>query len=364
MTARLAVLALVTDAYGGCGGIAQYNRDLLSALAGEEAITSIIVVPRSAPERAATPARIRQTAPRPGRLRYTLAVLREALSSPIDAVFCGHLFMAPLAFAVARAKRAKLIVQTHGIEAWQKPGPLSRAAVEAADLVLSVSRYTRAQVLAWAAMPPERALVLPNTMGENFTPGDAATLRARWGLQGKRVLLSVGRLAANEAYKGHDCVIETMPQLVAQGHDVIYLIVGEGDDRARLEALAARTSMNSRVRFLGALDAQTLADVYRVADLFVMPSTGEGFGIAFLEAMACGTPALGLAAAGAVDALGEGDLGAAVTATEFPLALAAALARPKRDAAALASAARARFGREHFVAGVHGAVARLTEAVP
>ena len=302
------LLALVTDAFGGRGGIAQYNRDLLGALAASGTAQSILVIPRHAPDPVVTPERIRQAPARPGRLAYVVAALRAAFSGSYDAVFCGHLFMAPLALLIARLRGAKLIMQMHGIEAWQRPSSLSRQAVEAADLVLCVSRYTRQKVLDWAAIAPERVVVLPNTVGSMFTPGDGSALRAAWGIEGKHVLLTVGRMSAQERYKGHDRVIRALPRLLADGHDVVYVIVGEGDDRMRLEALANELGVAGKVRFVGPVDLKTLVDAYRMADLFVMPSTGEGFGIAFLEAMACGTPALGLAAAGATDALADGEL--------------------------------------------------------
>ena len=100
-------------------------------------------------------------------------------------VFCGHLYMAPLAMRVARWHRAKLIVQMHGIEAWQRPSRLQQRAVEAADLILCVSRYTRARVIEWAAIAPERVRVLPNTVGEAFTPGDASALPSGVGAAGQ-----------------------------------------------------------------------------------------------------------------------------------------------------------------------------------
>ena len=355
-------MGLVTDAYGGNGGIAQYNRDFLGALVNCSAASAIVVVPRHAANGVVTPDLVQQTAPRPGRVSYVAVALREALFRRIDAVFCGHLFMAPLALLIARFKQAKLVIQMHGIEAWHRPTSLCRIAVEAADLVLCVSRYTRAQVLNWAAIAPERVVVLPNTVGANFTPGDGSKLRTVWGLHGKRVLLSVGRMSAKESYKGHDRVIRAVPQLLEAGHDVVYVIVGEGDDRARLQLLADQEGVADRVRFMGALSPTILIDAYRMADLFVMPSTGEGFGIAFLEAMACGTPALGLAVAGAVDALVEGGLGKAVSEHDFISALEHALDQRKPDTGALASAVVCRFGRVPFEAGVRAALSRLREA--
>ncbi len=341
-------LALVGDAFGGRGGIAQYNRDFLGALANSGLVSSITVVPRRAPDPVVLPPGITQAPPHFGRIGYVQSALRGTLGRPVQMVFCGHLYMAPLAMWVARWHRAKLIVQMHGIEAWQRPSLLQQHAVEAADLVLCVSRYTRARLIEWAAIAPERVRVLPNTVGEAFAPGDGSALRLAWGLQDKLVLLTVGRMDAREGYKGHDRVIAALPQLLAAGHDIVYVVVGDGDDRARLQNIAAERAVAERVRFVGMLGPDALIDAYRMADLFVMPSNGEGFGIAFLEAMACGTPALGLAAGGAVDALAEGELGTMASEADFVSVLARLLVTPKPDPQALAVAVRARFGYAAF----------------
>jgi phosphatidylinositol alpha-1,6-mannosyltransferase len=356
------MLALVPDAYGGRGGIAQYNRDFLGAIAEMNIFSSITVLPRQTLDPPQPPQGVRQLRAHAGRFGYSVAALRAALVQPVDLVFCGHLFMAPLAVLIARLKGAKLIVQTHGIETWSRPSKPQRAAVEQADLVLSVSRHTRAAVLSWAAIAPERVLVVPNTVREMFTPGDGSAQRAVLGLGDKCVLLTVGRMHPGERYKGHDRVIAAIPQLVKRGHDICYLVVGEGDDRPRLEALAVQVGVSDRVKCLGATEPQTLSEIYRAADLFVMPSTGEGFGVTFLEAMASGTPALGLDVAGARDALGEGELGIAVSENEVPTAIARLLDEPKRNSGALAAATRARFGRETFAAGVSIVWSRLMEA--
>jgi len=270
--------------------------------------------------------------------------------------------MAPLALLIARRHRAKLIVQMHGIEAWPRPGLLQQRAVEAADLILCVSRYTRARVIEWAAIAPERLLVLPNTVGEAFAPGDGSALREAWGLQDKLVLLTVGRMDAREGYKGHDRVIAVLPQLLAAGRDIVYVVVGEGDDRTRLQNLAAERGVAERVRFVGAIGEDVLVDAYRMADLFVMPSSGEGFGIAFLEAMACGTRAIGLAAGGAIDALADGEFGTMASEAELASMLARLLATPKPDPHALAAAVRSRFGDAAFFRQVSNILMRVLRA--
>jgi phosphatidylinositol alpha-1,6-mannosyltransferase len=355
------MLAIVTDAFGGRGGIAQYNRDFLGALAETGTVSSIAVVPRHAPDQAVLPERIKQTRARFSRISYSLAAVRTALSQPVDVVFCGHLFMAPLAALIKRLKRAKLIVQTHGIEAWPQPSKAQRAAVETADLVLCVSRHTRATVLSWAAVDPERVLVLPNTVREAFTPGDGAARRSCLGIEGKHVLLSVGRLDSRQRYKGQDRVIAVIPDLIKRGYDIHYLVVGEGDDRPRLEALAHNTKVSERVHFLGAIELASLVETYRAADLFVLPSIGEGFGIAFLEAMASGTTALGIGVAGAKDALVDGELGVIASEGELATTIACLLDQQRPVPLQLATAARARFGRETFAAGARSVLCRLTE---
>ena len=345
MTAAPAMLALVTDAFGGRGGIAQYNRDFLGALAE---MSSITVLPRQAPDSFAAPESIRQLRSRSGRFAYSVAAQQTAAFQRVNVVFCGHLFMAPLAALVAWLKKAKLVVQTHGIEAWSRPSRMQRAAVERADLVLCVSRHTRAAVLSWATIAPERVLVVPNTVRDAFTPGDAAAQRPPWAGERKKILLTVARMDARERYKGHDRVIAAIPGLVAKGHDICYAIVGEGDDRSRLEALARDAGVGERVRFLGAQSLPDLIESYRAADLFVMPSTGEGFGVSFLEAMASGTPALGLNVAGTRDALADGELGTLVPEGELAATIARLLSQPKPDSRTLAAKVRARFGQKQF----------------
>lgn len=295
------MLAIVTDAWGAGGGIARYNRDFLGAIA---AAAQVDVLPRHANDAVgALPPGVAQAPSRPGRWRYAIAATIEALRRRPQVVFCGHLYMAPLAALMSRLLRARLVVQTHGIEAWPRPSRSIRWATEQADLVLAVSRYTRARVLSWAAIEPERVAVLPNTVSACFTPGDRSAARRRFSLGDQRVLLTVGRISGKERYKGQDRVIEAIPALLAAGHDVLYLVAGDGDDLPRLQRLAIATGVSERVRFLGAVPDGDLPDLYRAADLVVMPSTGEGFGITYLESMACGTPALGLAIRGDRDAL-------------------------------------------------------------
>jgi phosphatidylinositol alpha-1,6-mannosyltransferase len=309
----LRILALVTDAFGGHGGIAQYNRDFLRSLAMCERVRDVVVLPRIAEEPLDTPAKVQQLPPKKGRLAYSLSSFHVALGKQIDLVFCGHVLMAPLGAVLAKLLGVPLWVQVHGIEGWQRLSSVHRWAMESADIVTSVSRYTRQRLLQWVRLDPTCVKVLPNTVDPCFQPGPKlARLLERYGTSGKKVLLTVSRLASSDNYKGHDRVIHALPHVLAQYPDAVYLVVGDGDDRARLEAIAAQTGVRDRVHFAGRVGADDLPEHYRLADVFVMPSTGEGFGIAFLEAMASGVPVIGGSKDGSVDPLADGELGAAI----------------------------------------------------
>ena len=127
------------------------------------------------------------------------------------------------------------------------------------------------------------------------------------------------------------------------------------------EPLADGLGVGDRVQFLGAVALENLPEIYRSADLFVMPSTGEGFGVVFLEAMACGTPALGFAAAGARDALADGELGTMTSESELVTTISGLLLQPKPDSKRLHAAVWARFGRDKFAANASAALQGLAE---
>ena len=117
-----------------------------------------------------------------------------------------------------------------------------------------------------------------------------AQLIERYGLAGKTVLLTLGRLDARERQKGIDELIELMPSLVSTVPTLVFLIAGDGDDRPRLEAKVAEMGLRDRVKFAGRISEEEKADHYRLCDVYSMAGRQEGFGFVFLEALATGAP--------------------------------------------------------------------------
>ncbi|MCX7898804.1 MAG: glycosyltransferase, partial [Methylocystis sp.] len=150
-------------------------------------------------------------------------------------------------------------------------------------------------------------------------------------------------MEAGERYKGVDEILDLTPRLAARFPDFAYLVVGGGDDRARLEEKAARLGVGAHVVFTGEVSDAAKPAHYLLADLFAMPSMGEGFGIVLIEAAACGVPVLGGALDGSREALLDGALGVLVDprcADSLYAALESALAAP--------AAPRRKNGVEHY----------------
>ena len=242
------------DAFGGQGGIAQYNRDLLSALANCEGVNEVMVLPRAcAMSPGSLPAGVRQLPSCKRRIAYSFAAFRAAERSESQTLFFAGIYSwCHLLQLVAKLFSARLWVQVHGIEAWQELPILHRTPIQMAALITSVSRYTRRQLLRHVAIDPALVKVLPNTVDPRFQPGPKPThLLDRYCVRGKKILLTVSRLSSSEQYKGHDRVIRALPRILVDQPEVIYFIVGDGDDRQRLQALSVEYGVADKVRFVG-----------------------------------------------------------------------------------------------------------------
>jgi len=175
---------------------------------------------------------------------------------------------------------------------------------------------------------------------------DVSAARASLGLDQARVILTVGRLTPR---KGIDTVIRALPSVIERVPNAVYMVVGEGEDRERLEALARETGVEDHVLFEGSVPFSQLPSTYNLCDVFVTPSRSappsvEGFGIVFLEANACGKPVIGARSGGIPDAIVDGETGLLVEPDDEPglaEALVSLLSNPER-CRALGEAGRAR----------------------
>ena len=186
--------------------------------------------------------------------------------------------------------------------------------LDRADAVVAVSNFTRQVLIELTQTAPAKIEVIYNGVDLDrfriIEPSPA--LRDKYGIAGKRVLLSVGRLVPR---KGIDKVLEALPSLLGRYPDLQYLVVGSGPYRQRLEQMVAELGLAAHVTFTGPIDDAALTDHYALCDLFVLPNRKmpdgdtEGFGLVFLEANACGKPVIGGRAGGVVEAVRDGHNG-------------------------------------------------------
>jgi len=311
----LRILVLLTDAYGGHGGIAAYNRDVLGALCADPDVAEVVALPRlAALPLGPLPAKLTfDLAALGGGPRYLSAVVKHlSARGGFDLVYCAHLNLIPVARLAAAIARAPMILAVYGIDAWEPhPRLMVRKTAGSADHVLSISQVTLDRFRGWQSYPDASCSLMPNAIHlEQFGIGPKnADLLAQYGLAGRKVLMTFGRLAGSERYKGFDAVLDAMPELVREMPDIVYVIAGDGSDRERLEQKARDMGMAGHVVFTGMVDEADKAELYRLADVYVMPSQGEGFGFVLLEAMACGVPTIASTADGGREALRNGLLG-------------------------------------------------------
>jgi phosphatidyl-myo-inositol dimannoside synthase len=347
------IFALVTDAFGGHGGIARFNRELLSALCSHPDVEQVVALPRLLPEPPGDlPEKlVFDTSGVGGKLKFVLAVLHSAFRTPRSAIIlCGHIHLLPVAFLIRLFRRVPIVLVVHGVDAWQPTRRwLVDRLVRKIDVLISVSDFTRQRFLAWARPVRAQRFRLPNCVDLTaFTPGPKHPgLMERYGLRESTVLLTVARLSAQERYKGVDEVLAVLPELAREIPNLRYLVVGDGTDRARLVQKAASLGLADRVRFAGYVAEREKVDHYRLADAFVMAGWGEGFGIVYLEALACGVPVLASKLDASREAVLDGKLGVLVN-PKSPAELRAGILRVLRERPRGVPAELNHFDRDHF----------------
>jgi glycosyltransferase involved in cell wall biosynthesis len=181
--------------------------------------------------------------------------------------------------------------------------------------VTSCSTYTAQKLVSVQHVASDRVFHIPLSLDPEFMElaESAPDLPAPPGFPQGRIILAVGRWAANERYKGLDHLIQALPELQLQTKNLYLVAVGDGDDRPRLEALAREADVANSVIFLRGLSRADLVSCFARCDVFALPSAGEGFGYVFVEAMALGKPTIGGAHGGTPDIIQDGDTGYLVT---------------------------------------------------
>jgi glycosyltransferase involved in cell wall biosynthesis len=252
------------------------------------------------------------------KLKTLFTSISQGIKSKI--VILSHINLLPIAFLIKKlSPKTKLVLFAHGVEVWQPLSRIKLKMLDQLDLIIAVSNYTKDKIVNLHNHKHIKCKVLNNCLdpflSETVNTEERSNLYKKYDLSRDNfIMITVTRIAADEQYKGHDKVIESMSDIIDEFPDLRYIIAGKYDllEKERLDKLIADHNLKDKIIFTGFVPDESLAAHYKIADLYVMPSKGEGFGIVFIEAMFFGLPVIAGNEDGSVDPLCNGELGSLV----------------------------------------------------
>ncbi|GAB3927628.1 asparagine synthase (glutamine-hydrolyzing) [Mucilaginibacter myungsuensis] len=274
-----------------------------------------------------------------GKNRALFAAKAIVAGSSADTVILTHINLALVGVLTKLLSgKTKIWLIAHGIEVWRPLSGIKRQLLKSCDRIICVSEFTRQQLIDRHGVDAAKCVVLNNALDPTIKlPADLK--RSEYLMQRYRisptdkVVFTLTRLASSEQYKGYEQVIHAVSLLKNSFPDIKYILSGKYDsiEAERIKQLIAQHHVEQKVILTGYIDETELVDHFTMADVFVLPSKKEGFGIVFIEAMACGTPVICGNEDGSVDAIRNGELGKAVNVDdvdELKNAIADILASP------------------------------------
>ncbi|MEO6731352.1 MAG: glycosyltransferase family 4 protein [Ferruginibacter sp.] len=247
--------------------------------------------------------------------QFVYAAIKEGIKSRQVILSHSNLLLAGFLIKLFSPK-TKLVLLAHGIEVWYRFPSWKKYMLQQCDLVLAVSRYTKATMVAQHGLDENKVTVLNNCLDPflevPFEARKNALLLERYGLtEENMVLITLTRLSSKEQYKGYENVLYAIKELKQQYPLIRYLVVGKYDtiEKQRVDNIVTELALEDNVIFTGFIPDEEIAAHYNIADLYIMPSKKEGFGIVFIEAMYYGKPVIGGNKDGSVDALDNGNFG-------------------------------------------------------
>ena len=224
--------------------------------------------------------------------RFTTDVIARFSTEHFDIIHAHDWMTFPAAVALAQTTGKPLVVHVHSLE-YDRSGlfvnesinEIERFGLEAADRIIAVSHYTKRSIEQHHRIPSEKIFVIHN----GVYPRGAVTnyrLTKTWP---RHVVLFLGRITFQ---KGPDYFVEIASRVVPHVPDVLFVLAGSGDMLPAVQEQVAELKLDRNFLFPGFLQGEDLEEMFSVADLYVMPSVSEPFGITALEAISFDTPVI------------------------------------------------------------------------
>jgi glycosyltransferase involved in cell wall biosynthesis len=252
------------------------------------------------------------------KISFIVSAVRAGIKA--DSVILSHINLLLVGWLIKKINpKVKLILFAHGIEIWGEIGFKKKQMLPCVDVFLPVSNYTADKIRSVHNVSSQKIEVINNCLdpfmplGKEFS--DKAVVREKYGFKKEDIILfTLSRLSSKERYKGYDKVLEALVKVKQQFSNVKYLIAGSYDveEKRYIDEMSKKLHLEDAVVLSGFVPEEDLVAHFSMADIYVMPSMKEGFGIVFIEAMFYGLPVIAGNKDGSVDALRNGELGTLV----------------------------------------------------
>jgi phosphatidylinositol alpha-1,6-mannosyltransferase len=252
------------------------------------------------------------------RILFFFNAVKTALKT--DIIIISHVNMAIIGLAIKIINpKCKVWLIAHGIEVWRSLSFIKKRFLKKCDKIICVSNFTKQEMIRWHQINANTCEVLNNAI-DPFMQLPTSFAKPQYLLDRYQlftddiILFTLTRLATTEQYKGYEQVIKIIDRLKNKHPQIKYVLSGQYDDQEeiRIRQLIAEHRVEEQVILTGFINEDELADHFTLSDLFVLPSKKEGFGIVFIEALACGLPVICGNVDGSMDAIKNGELGKAI----------------------------------------------------
>lgn len=292
-------LVLSTDVYGGRGGIAQYNRHLVKALCEISEIKEITVIPRKIfynlekiPSKVIFKKEFSNS-----KLKYIIYFFKLIFKKKTyDIIFCNHIHLLPFAWLLKLKYKCELVLIIYGEEAWNPTKyKLANFLSKKINYLISIRHYTAKKFVKWSKFKIKKNnfFYLPNCIDHNDYGINLKNKKLVKKYSKNKIIISCGRLDVEDRFKGIDEILEILEDLSKKIKNLIYIVIGDGDDRKRLQEKAKILNVENLVIFKGHLSDKEKIDYLRLGNLMAMPGRRKNFDrypfrFVFLEALASG----------------------------------------------------------------------------
>lgn len=277
------VSLFVTDCYGGRGGIAQYNRNLVDALLSIKEIREITMFQRKVVYKLEKiPTKVKLINSRNNsKLNYIFKTFYYLLfGKKYDIVFCCHIHLLPFAWILSLKNRCPLVLFIFGEEAWNPTKyKISNYFCKQIDHLCSIRHFTAKKFLNWTRLKNKKYTYLPNCIEpKKYISRDKnEKLIEKYQLQNKKIIISCARLDKEDKYKGVDETLQVLKKIEKNFPNIFYIIIGDGDDKKRLEDKAKFLKVDHLCLFIGKLNEKTKNDFYKIGHVMAMPGSRKTF---------------------------------------------------------------------------------------